>query len=212
MRTLACAALALLAATALGCGAQAPTADYRQTVLQERVQRDMDMRSKGSVLPRAARASFRGLNYFPVDSAYRMTVPLERLAAPDTVLMAESTGGAALHTRVGHVAVPLPQGTERLAVFRAEDAPAGKLWIPFADATNGQTTYGAGRYVDVQLQSDGPGGDGPGSDSLAVVDFNRTYNPTCAYNPAYACPLPPDENRLAVAVPAGEKRPALGTY
>ena len=186
-----------------GCGADAPAASYRQDVLQERVQRDMNMREDGSVLPRKARAAFQGLNYFPVDSVYRMVVPLERLPRPDTVLMAESTGGAALHARVGHVALPLPSGgTTRLAVFRPESAPAGELWIPFADATNGQATYGAGRYVDVQLEGD----------SLAVVDFNRAYNPTCAYNPDYACPLPPEENKLARAVPAGEKRPALGTY
>lgn len=149
MRPLAYPAFALLAATALGCGAEAPTADYRQEVVQERVQRDMDMHREGSVLPRAARACFRGLSYFPVDSVYRMAVPLERLAAPDTVLMAESTGGTALHMRIGHVALPFPEGTERLAVFRAEGAPAGKLWIPFADPANRQTTYGAGRYVDV---------------------------------------------------------------
>jgi len=169
--------------------------------MQDRVQRDMQMREKESVLPPGRRASFRGLDYYPVDTTYRFVVPLQRRSTPDTMMLAENTGRIRAQARVGHVTVPLSSGEEQLAVFQgASDDPRGRLWIPFADATNDDSTYSAGRYVDLQSAS---------GDSV-VVDFNRTYNPTCAYNPDFACPLPPDENRIGARIPAGEKTPKFG--
>jgi uncharacterized protein (DUF1684 family) len=181
-----------------GCGGDDADTSYEQTVMQDRVQRDMQMREKESVLPPGRRKSFRGLDYYPVDSTYRFVVPFRPTAAPDTVMLAENTGRIRAQVRIGHVTVPLPVGDARLAVFRgASDDPRGRLWVPFADATNGDETYEAGRYVDLSRTGD---------DSV-VVDFNRAYNPTCVYNPEYACPLPPKENRLDARIPAGEKTP-----
>jgi len=169
--------------------------------MQDRVQRDMQMREKESVLPPGRRADFRGLDYYPVDTTYRFVVPLQRRSAADTMMLAENTGRIRAQVRVGHVAVPLPAGTEQLAVFRGESSdPRGRLWIPFADPTNDDSTYSAGRYVDLESAS---------GDSV-VVDFNRAYNPTCAYNPEFACPLPPDGNRIDAPIPAGEKAPKFG--
>lgn len=186
----------------LSCGGEASsTSDYEQTVMQDRVQRDMQMREKESVLPPDRREAFRGLNFYEVDPAYRFVVPLQRATTPDTVMIAESTGGVRSQVRVGQVTAPLPTGKEELVVFRGQsDDPRGRLWIPFADSTNGHTTYKGGRYVDLQT-ADG--------DSV-VVDFNRAYNPTCTYNPDFACPLPPPENRIDAPVPAGEKNPSFG--
>ncbi|PSQ81613.1 MAG: hypothetical protein BRD41_02095 [Bacteroidetes bacterium QS_1_63_11] len=175
--------------------------DYEQTVMQARVERDMQMRKKESVLPPERRDAFQGLDFYEVDPAYRFEVPLQRSATPDTVTVAESTGGLRPQVRVGTVTVPFPEGPDTLIVFEGEsDSPRGRLWIPFADATNGQTTYKAGRYVDLKSA---------GQDSV-IVDFNRAYNPTCTYNPNFACPLPPPENRIDVPVPAGEKTPSFG--
>ncbi len=157
----------------------------------------MDLRKPGSVLPYQVRGQFAGLSYFPVDSTYRFTVSLERLSPPDTVWMAESTGDAAPHLKIGYVTIPFPEKEARLAVFRTGAGEEADLWIPFTDATNGGETYAAGRYVDVE----------PAAGGRVVVDFNKAYNPTCAYNPKYACPLPPAENRLALAIPAGERKP-----
>lgn len=181
-----------------GCGGADSEQSYEQEVMQSRVQRDMQMREDNSVLPPGRRASYRGLDFFQVDPAYRFVVPMERFSEPDTVMIAESTGGVRSQVQLGRVTVPLPQGTEQLVVFRGEsDNPRGRLWIPFADTTNGTSTYKAGRYVDLESAA---------GDSV-VVDFNRAYNPTCAYNPEYACPLPPPENRLDEGIPAGEKKP-----
>lgn len=189
---------AVLTIVLAGCGGDASESSYVQTVMQDRVQRDMQMREDESVLPPNRRDAFRGLDYYPVDSTYRFVVPFRPRAAPDTMMLAENTGRVRAQVRVGHVTVPLPAGDARLVVFRgASDDPRGRLWVPFADATNGDSTYSAGRYVDLMRAGD---------DSV-VVDFNRAYNPTCVYNPEYACPLPPPENRLDVPIPAGEKTP-----
>lgn len=185
----------------LACGGDAPSEDYKQAVMQDRVERDMQMRDKESVLPPDRRDAFRGLDFYDVDPTYRFEVPLHRSASPDTVRIAESTGGIRPQVQVGRVAIPFPEEQDTLVVFRGEsDSPRGRLWVPFADSTNGQTTYKAGRYVDLE----------PTSSDSVVVDFNRAYNPTCTYNPDFACPLPPAENRIDIPVPAGEKKPSFG--
>jgi uncharacterized protein (DUF1684 family) len=188
----------LLALVLCACGgASSGSSGYEQELMQERVQRDMQMREKESVIPPDRRSAFRGLDYYAADTTYRYVVSLQR-SAPDTVWIPESTGDLSPQLRVGHVPVPLPGGEQELVVFRgASDDPRGRLWVPFADATNADSTYEAGRYVDLQRTE---------GDSV-IVDFNRAYNPTCAYNPDFACPLPPSENRMDGPVPVGEKRP-----
>ena len=85
----------------------------------------------------------------------------------------------------------------RLKAFRREDPDVIRdfLLIPFKDSTNGTETYGGGRYIEIEL---------PVS-SEVVLDFNRSINPWCAYDPQYACPIPPRENHLQLAIRAGEK-------
>ncbi|NBB74745.1 MAG: DUF1684 domain-containing protein [Bacteroidetes bacterium] len=185
---------------AAGCTSSAEPPSYEQQVLQHRVEREMNLRDKNSVLPPSARKRFKGLNHYPVDSTYRFTAPLEPAATPDTVWMVESTGGMAPRVRVGHVDVPFPEDTARLSVFRVQGQEP--LWIPFGDATNQSATYPAGRYLDAPMEDD----------STLVLDFNKAYNPTCDYNPNYTCPLPPSENRVALAIPAGEQRSNLHPY
>lgn len=189
-----------------GCAAEAPERSYADRVWQHRVERDMQMREDGSVLPRAARAQFRGLQYFDVDTSYRFTLPLQPAVRPDTVLMAGSAGEVVPQERLGEVAVPFPGGEHVLTVYRSlSGSDSLELWIPFRDATNGRQTYGAGRYVDVERAAETNAETG-----RLIVDFNYAYNPTCAYNPAFNCPLPPQRNWLPLAVRAGEQTPALG--
>lgn len=184
----------------VGCDESSPSTNYEQALMQERVQRDMQMRDKNSALAPNLRDDFEGLDYFDADSTYRFVVSLQRQPAPDTMMLMENTGRLREQVRIGHVTIPLPAGKERLAVFKgASDDPRGRLWVPFADATNGDATYKAGRYVDLQRNGDS-----------VVVDFNRAYNPTCTYNPEYACPLPPEENRIDAPIPVGEKTPKFG--
>jgi uncharacterized protein (DUF1684 family) len=85
----------------------------------------------------------------------------------------------------------------KLRAFAEEGSNGERLFVPFTDATTGQETYGAGRYLDLDRTSTG----------IYVVDFNTAYNPYCAYNPTYDCPVPPKDNRLPVPIRAGEKTP-----
>jgi len=201
--------VALLGGLAGGCNGEREGPSYADAITQERVTRDMEMRSDRSVIPPRQRDSFRGLQYFAIDTTYRYTVPLDRRPRPDTVLIAESTGGVAPQVRVGEVVVPFPPRPDTLEVFRVmEGESRGQLWIPFTDATNGQQTYAMGRYVDLDPVGGTPEAGSASPDSVRV-DFNKAYNPTCTYDPTYACPIPPDENALPFPVPAGEQKPLL---
>ena len=172
---------------------------YENEVLQERLEKDMEMRdSDRSVLTREARERFTGLRYFSVDETYRFELELEREESPESVWMEQRVGDPIEHTRVGHIDVPFPEGTKRLSVFRPAGSSADDMyWLPFQDATTGERTYSAGRYLDIKYQGDG----------TVLADFNRAYNPLCEYNPEeYTCSLPPEQNELSIPVEAGEKK------
>jgi uncharacterized protein len=129
-----------------------------------------------------------------------ITILSESGAAPLALPM--SGGGTMAFRRIGSVVVPLPDGERRLALFWMVGY-AGGLFLPFRDATNGAETYGAGRYLLDAAKSADLGGD-PARRTL-ICDFNFAYQPSCAFDPRWACPLAPPENRLDVAIPAGER-------
>ena len=103
-------------------------------------------------------------------------------------------------TRVGHVHFSVAKNAAELAVYWLEGYGGG-LWLPFADATNGAATYGGGRYLYDTIK----GADLGVADHDIVLDFNYAYNPSCAYDERWSCPLSPPENRLPFAVSAGER-------
>jgi uncharacterized protein (DUF1684 family) len=168
------------------------------------------------VLP-SERAAFRA-RHFAHDPALRFEVavdppPNEGPPAPPgfatagvlggrSVELPLSVGGAMSFRRIGTVAVPFAAGTRRLELYWMAGY-AGGLFLPFRDATNGAETYGAGRYLlDAAKSADlGPGRE-PGS---LILDFNFAVQPSCAFDPKYACPLSPPANRLDLAVRAGER-------
>jgi len=113
-----------------------------------------------------------------------------------------SAGGTMSFSRVGHVEVPFAEGPRRLGVFWMAGY-AGGLFIPFRDATNGIETYAAGRYLVDSAKSADLGGDA--NSGTLILDFNFAYQPSCAFDPKWACPLAPPENHLDVAIRAGER-------
>jgi uncharacterized protein (DUF1684 family) len=127
--------------------------------------------------------------------------PAFSFAAP-LLQLPVSAGGAMSFRRIGFVTVPFPAGTRRLAVFWMEGY-AGGLFLPFRDATNGRETYGAGRYLFDAAKSADLGGDTAAG--TLRLDFNFAYQPSCAFDPKWACPLAPPENRLDIEVRAGER-------
>jgi uncharacterized protein len=124
------------------------------------------------------------------------------LATPLAMDLPVSAGGTMAMRRIGHVEIPFPGGPRRLGVFWMSGY-AGGVFIPFRDATNGSETYGAGRYLLDAAKSADLGGD-PARGTL-VLDFNFAFHPSCAFDPKWACPLAPPENRLDIPIRAGER-------
>jgi uncharacterized protein (DUF1684 family) len=159
-----------------------------------------------SPVPPAARAGFRAV-HFPYDPSLRFELPLlpdadEAPAVAAPLALPVSAGTPRTFTRIGWIQVPLPGGTRRLAVYWLAEY-AGGLFLPFGDATNGRETYGAGRYVLDTAKGADLGGDA--EQGTLVIDLNFAFQPSCAFDPRWACPLAPPENRLDVAVRAGER-------
>lgn len=113
-----------------------------------------------------------------------------------------STGSPLAYRRIGWLDIPFPAGPRRLALLWVEGYADG-LFLPFRDATNGTETYGAGRYLLDAAKSADLGGDM--ERGTLILDFNFAYHPSCAFDPRWSCPLAPPENRLDVAVRAGER-------
>lgn len=140
-----------------------------------------------------ALASFQGLDYFPVDPVWRVEARLERREGA-TVAVPNVLGQVEEQPTPGTLVFRLP-GSEEEHRLVPTDGGDGELFVVFGDETNGHETYGAGRFLYA---------DPPGEDDRVVLDFNRAYNPPCAFTPYATCPLPPDENELPVRVEAGE--------
>ncbi|MBI1379276.1 MAG: DUF1684 domain-containing protein [Frankiales bacterium] len=149
-----------------------------------------------SPVPPAARPALRGLPYAPYDPALRWTLPLLP-ADPEDLDVPTGTDGVVGFRRIGRL--ELPDGRGSLDVWWLRQY-AGGLFVPLRDATAGRTTYGGGRY----LLDTAKGADLGGDDTHLVVDLNFAYQPSCAYDPAWACPLAPPGNVLTVPVEAGE--------
>jgi hypothetical protein len=154
-----------------------------------------------SPVPAASRRNFRGLAYWRHDPALCFNAALEPdpdTAPPDVPLSGE--GPAMPFSRIGWVSFDVDGGHGRLAVYWLNEY-AGGIFIPFRDATSGRETYGGGRY----LWDSAKGADlGSAGDEL-VLDFNYAYHPSCVYDPAWSCPLAPQENWLAMPISAGER-------
>ena len=135
--------------------------------------------------------------WFPYGGAYRFVVPLEPDATPRAIRSTREQDRRAL--RVGSLSFGIDGVACRLEATRLLEPGVGEgdLEVYFRDATTGNETYQVGRYVGVEHADDG----------RYVLDFNRAYNPACAYSPFYNCPIPPAENRLTVAIRAGEMTP-----
>lgn len=150
-------------------------------------------RDPHSPLTAGQRKDFNGLQYFPENPDLRLEVEIEELPEKGTIQMQTSTGSVQSYTRYGKFKFNVDGQEAELTVFAD---PYG-FFLPFVDALIGKETYGAGRYLDPE----------PLSNGRLLVDFNYAYNPYCAYNALYSCPLTPFENRIKVPIRAGEKLP-----
>ena len=161
-----------------------------------RVEKDRFMKSSESPVPAEQRAGFPPLAYFPIDPAYQVPASLTIARGSEVLSIPTSSGKRRDMRRIGTLRFML-QGKELTltAFVDASSNDMSRLFVPFGDFTNGNETYPGGRYLDLDRMAS----------QAYDLEFNRAYHPFCVYNPAYDCPYPPKENRLQIAVRAGEK-------
>jgi uncharacterized protein (DUF1684 family) len=150
-------------------------------------------------LPGAERAGFRGLPYYDYDPALRVLADVDELQVRHYEI-ATSDAGAYGFRRFALARFALGGGECSLELYWL-DGYGGGLFLPFGDETNGRATYGAGRYLLDTIK----GADLGTENGRLVLDFNFAYNPSCAYDPKWVCPLAPPPNRLPLPVEAGEQ-------
>lgn len=141
----------------------------------------------------SALRTFSGLDHFPIDLRWRVAARLVPAVPGSTIKVPDIVGDVLDEPTPGDVAFELDGRRHRL---HALEAQPGHLWLIFGDATNGRETYGGGRFL-----VSGP----VEPDDSVEIDFNLAYNPPCVFSPFATCPLPPEGNRLAVSVEAGER-------
>jgi len=146
------------------------------------------------------RKNFKGLAFFKLDSAYVVKARFERTPEETPFQMKTTTDRLPIYVKYGIVTFNLKGNAYRLNVYQNQDLMKKEgfedyLFLPFLDDTNGEESYGGGRYIDLGI----PEGD------EVVIDFNKAYNPYCAYNEKYSCPIVPRENYLDLKVEAGVK-------
>ena len=184
---------------ACSSGPAAPDdAGYVSELVAARAEKDRFFREDPETpVPNDKKKTLLPLPYFPVDMSYTVPAAL-RLAEKRPVFeMPTSTGTLRKYQQVGAIEFVLQGQPMTLGAFVEDGQQLTQLFVPFADLTTGKETYPAGRYLDLH----------PTASGLYTLDFNRAYNPYCAYNSKYECPFPPPSNRLKVAIRAGEKAP-----
>lgn len=138
------------------------------------------------------RTHFRGIDYYPIDSSWRVTARFEPYDPPKTLRIVNILGMPEPAKSSGALVFELDGETYRLDPIDEGDS----LFVVIGDATNGSETYGGGRFVYTDL---------PSADGMVVLDFNKSYNPPCVFTEYSTCPLPPEQNKLLIAVRAGER-------
>lgn len=168
---------------------------YWNEITEHRLQADIEMKTGDhSPIEKDSLATFMGLNYYPVNKNWNVHAPYTAIDTGKIFEMRTTTNRVIPMKKHGLIEFLKEGDTIRLYAYKYMDYPDEDLFVPFLDKTNGDVTYGGGRYIEVPY---------PENDST-WIDFNKAYNPYCAYNHQYSCPIPPLENTLEVEIKAGE--------
>jgi len=167
--------------------------EYAAKITKERAAKD-ELFKSGSDSPISDKASFHGLHYFKINPAYRVKANITPYTKDDKELIIRYTDSTSeKYERYGYAHFTINGQAQKLLLLKNESV----ISVLFRDETSGKETYGGGRYIDYPVSEI--------KNNTLILDFNNAYNPYCAYQPTYACPVPPAENTLAIAVWAGEQ-------
>lgn len=190
--------LAVVAATVIYSLQGTDTAGYEKKIEKLREEKDLFMRNASDSPFAGKTESYMGLKYFPPDPAYRVKARLIPIENKQAVILPTSDQKTKRYMEYAWAEFTIDSVPCRLLILEIIDMGPfrGTLFLAFGDETSASETYGAGRYIDVKK---------PKGQNSIILDFNEAYNPYCAYNDSFSCPLPPPENLLKVAIKAGEK-------
>ncbi|MEQ8473431.1 MAG: DUF1684 domain-containing protein [Marinoscillum sp.] len=170
---------------------------YRQKVADTRSERVKYLKNAKESPFQQFDIKYQPVSFFPIDKKYNVRANLKRLENPTRIIVQNSDGTTNNYTKFAYAEFKIDGQPLKLLILK----PAGFGSLPnqyftaFADVTSGNTTYGGGRYLDLEI----------GKSDNIMIDFNLAYNPYCAYASEYSCPLPPTENILTIPMEAGEK-------
>ena len=174
--------------------------DYKKSITEHREKYKADFLKEERSPLKAEDLSY--LDFYEATEKYRVSCQFKATKGGEPFEIPTSSGKTKTYAKFGQLTFKIEGKKHRLAVYRSlahRNHPIYKdyLFVPFKDATSGNKTYGGGRYLDLRMGEFG-------EDEL-VLDFNKAYNPYCAFSTGYSCPIPPEENHLSIKIEAGEK-------
>jgi uncharacterized protein (DUF1684 family) len=186
----------------ISCNSQDKRPLMGKTKYQQKLNASYKDATKSPLKKRDLR-KFKGLKFFPVDSTFIVTATLTKTENAPTFEMATTTERKPLYKEYGLLKFSLKGKDCQLTIYQSQNEAKDEkykdyLFLPFTDDTSGEDSYGGGRYMDVMTTDEKP-------DGTIELNFNNTYNPYCAYNDRYSCPLTPRKNHLDIEIKAGIK-------
>lgn len=169
---------------------------YREKIADIRADRVKYLKTSDQSPFQQFKKTYQPVQFFGIDPSYKVRANLERITSPSRMSIQNSDGTASTYSKFAYANFELQGHTLKLLILK----PAGFGALPntyytaFADKTSGESSYGGGRYLDLDI----------GKSDNIEIDFNLAYNPYCAYVKEYSCPLPPSENILPLKIEAGE--------
>ncbi|MCK5104358.1 MAG: DUF1684 domain-containing protein [Cyclobacteriaceae bacterium] len=174
------------------------TDGYVEGIESQRQEKNDEFKnSEDTPLTKEQKGLFTSLIYFPIAEKYKVRAEFHKNPREQKVKIAITDGSQREYFVFGNAHIHLEGKELNLTVYKSIKTDADYLFIPFYDETSADLTYGGGRYVEPEIIDGG----------TIEIDFNTAYNPYCAYNHTYRCPIPPQENNLNVSILAGEKIP-----
>src|SRR5271157_3397414 len=173
----------------------AATTEWQSELETERTMKDGFMAADPESPFIVGRVPFHALRYFPPNRKFIVRATLERRAIPEEAYLRTNRDNQAVMRYIGDLSFSLEGEPLHLRLYHAGEGVGTSVFVPFRDLTSGRDSYGPGRYLTLELNE---------ADEYEV-DFNRAFNPYCAYTDEFECAFPPSENDLPVAVRAGEK-------
>lgn len=181
------------------CFAQSAVSAYQQEIkhFQDELNAEYSNAETSPLEPQDLQ-NFTGLPFFPISENYRIVARFVRTPGSKPFKMPTSTDRLPVYEKYGEAHFELDSSRIVLSIYqnhalRETEKYRNHLFLPFKDLTNGTDSYGGGRYIDLLI---------PAGDTI-IIDFNKAYNPYCAYSSRYSCPIPPKKNSIPLAIRAG---------